>query len=467
MSRPIIAIVGRPNVGKSTLFNRLLRSKRAIVEDEPGVTRDRHYGDVELEGRDVTLVDTGGFVPEHKENPLAKYIRQQAQAAVEECDVVLFVVDARTGPMPADREVAEYLRKQSKPIFLVVNKTDGRRDAEEMIADFHAFGLGQPFAVSAEHNEGIIELLEAVMPRLPERETLTPTLSLAGEGDRPIRISIVGRPNVGKSTLVNALLGKERVIASPIAGTTRDPVDSELEFGGKQFILTDTAGIRRKATITQKVEGFSVLGALRAVEDSDVTVLVIDASEPAVEQDRKIASLAEEKGRALIICVNKWDLVHGTAREENFRSEVKWYMDWVSWAPMVFVSAQTGERVKKVLEVALEVFQQQYFRAPTPQLNKLVDHVTTEHSVPIVSGRALKIYYAAQVATAPLAFAMMVNKPKGIPDRYARYVINSLRKVFRLKVPIRLFWRERPGQEKRAAVAKRFKAREKSKRRAR
>jgi GTP-binding protein len=478
MSRPLIAIVGRPNVGKSTLFNRLLRRKRAIVEDEPGVTRDRHYADCELEGRDVTLIDTGGFVPEPRgsdegreprkgENPLAKYIRQQAQAAVEECDLVLFVVDARTGPMAADREVADYLRKQSKPMLLVVNKTDGRRDAEEMIADFHAFGLGQPFAVSAEHNEGIIELLEAVMPKLPApAEGAQPEVEPDPE-NRAIRISIVGRPNVGKSTLVNALVGKERVIASPIAGTTRDPVDSELEYQGKKLVLTDTAGIRRKATITQRVEGFSVLGALRAVEDSDVTVLVIDASEPAVEQDRKIAALAEEKGRALIICVNKWDLVHGTAREDDFRSEVKWYMDWVSWAPMVFVSAQTGMRVNKVLEVALEVFQQQYFRAPTPQLNKLVDHVTTEHSVPVVGGKPLKIYYAAQVATAPPAFAMMVNKPKGVPDRYARYVINSLRKVFRLKVPIRLFWRERPGQAKREAVGKRFKAREKSKRRAR
>ncbi|MFO0600349.1 MAG: ribosome biogenesis GTPase Der [Myxococcaceae bacterium] len=463
--RPIIAIVGRPNVGKSTLFNRLIRSKRAIVEDTPGVTRDRHYADVELEGRDVTVVDTGGFVPEQKEDPLSKYIRQQAQAAVEECDVVLFVCDGRTGATGSDEEVAQYLRKAQKPVLLVINKTDGRRDVEEMIADFHRFGLGQPYGVSAEHNEGMIELLEALMPVLPPVPEAPPE-GEQPDADAPIRVAIVGRPNVGKSTLVNALLGKEKMIASPIAGTTRDPIDTEFQFQGRDFVLTDTAGIRRKATITQKVEGFSVLGALRAVEDSDVTVLVIDASEPAVEQDRKIAALAEEKGRALIICVNKWDLVHGTAKEEHFRSEVKWYMDWVDWAPMVFVSAQTGQRVKKVLEIALEVFQQQHFRAPTPQLNKLVEHVTTEHSVPVVGGKPLRIYYAAQVSEAPLAFAMMVNKPKGVPDRYARYVINSLRKVFRLKVPVRLFWRERPGQKKREAVAQRFRARERSKRRA-
>jgi GTP-binding protein len=468
--RPLIAIVGRPNVGKSTLFNRLIRRKRAIVEDMPGVTRDRHYADCELENREVTLVDTGGFVLEGKEEGLAKYIRLQAQAAVEECDAVIFVCDARTGPTSADQDVANFLRKQTKPVILAINKTDGRRDAEEMVADFHKFGLGRPFPVSAEHNEGFIELLETLIPKLPPAppQPEVPPLAegeLAEEPDQPIRVAIVGRPNVGKSTLVNALIGEEVVIASPIAGTTRDPIDSELEFKGRKFILTDTAGIRRKATITQKVEGFSVLGALRAAEDADVVVLLIDASEPAVDQDRKIAALAEAKGRALIICVNKWDLVHGTAKESTFRSEVKWAMDWVDWAPMIFISAHTGEKVNKVLEVALEVFQQQYSRVATSKLNKLVEHVTTEHSMPVIAGKQLKIYYAAQVATAPLAFTMMVNQTKGVPDRYARYVINYLRHTLRLKVPVRLFWRERPGQEKRKAVGRRFAARERSKNR--
>ena len=465
--RPLIAIVGRPNVGKSTMFNRMIHRKRAIVEDQPGVTRDRHYADCELNNVPVTLVDTGGFVPDNKESPLAKYIRQQAQAAVEECDGVLFSVDARTGPTSEDQEVAKYLRKSSKPVLLLVNKTDGRRDAEEMVADFHRFGLGRPFPVSAEHNEGMIEVLEALIPKLPESAPIVEALEEVPDEDRPVRVAIVGRPNVGKSTLVNALLGEDRVISSPIAGTTRDPIDSELEYKGRKFILTDTAGIRRKSTITQRVEGFSVLGALRAAEDSDVVVLMIDATEPAVDQDRKIAHLAESKGRGLIICVNKWDLVKGTKKEETFREEVKWYLDWVDWAPMVFVSAQTGEKVNKVLDIALEIFQQQYFRAPTPQLNKLVEHVTTEHSLPVIAGRQLRIYYSAQVATAPLAFTMMVNNPKGIPDRYERYVINYLRKVFRLKVPIRLFWRPRPGQKKRAEAAQRFRAREKSKQRAR
>ncbi|MDP2271286.1 MAG: ribosome biogenesis GTPase Der [Archangium sp.] len=465
--RPLIAIVGRPNVGKSTMFNRMIRSKRAIVEDQPGVTRDRHYADCELNNVPVTLVDTGGFVPDNKESPLARYIRQQAQAAVEECDVVLFVVDARTGPTSEDQDVANYLRKSSKPVLLLVNKTDGRRDAEEMVADFHRFGLGTPFPVSAEHNEGMIEVLEALIPKLPETAPIEEKIEDVPEADRPVRIAIVGRPNVGKSTLVNSLLGEERVISSPIAGTTRDAIDSELEFKGRKFILTDTAGIRRKSTITQRVEGFSVMGALRAAEDADVVVLMIDATEPAVEQDRKIAHLAESKGRGLVIVVNKWDLVKATKKEENFRAGVKWILDWVDWAPMVFVSAHTGEKVSKVLEIALEVFEQQYFRAATPKLNKIVEHVTTEHSLPIIAGKQLKIYYAAQVATAPLAFTMMVNQPKGVPDRYERYVINYLRKVFRLKVPIRVFWRPRPGQKKRAEAAQRFRAREKSKQRAR
>jgi GTP-binding protein len=467
MKRPLIAIVGRPNVGKSTLFNRLLRRRRAIVEDTPGVTRDRHYADAELDGRAVTLVDTGGFVPEGREEPLARAIRQQAQAAVEEAALVLFVCDGRAGVTAADQEVARFLRKSERPVLLLVNKVDGRRDADTFVADFHHFGLGEPLAVSAEHNEGIEALREAIIEKLPDApEVEAPALEDAPDEDRPIRIAIVGRPNVGKSTLVNALTGEERVIASPVAGTTRDPVDTELEYAGRRIVLTDTAGIRRKAAITQKVEGFSVMGALRAAEDADVVVLVIDASEPAVEQDLKIAALAEQKGRALIVCVNKWDLVHGKKKEDAFRSEVKWYLDWVSWAPMVFVSAKDGLRVSRVLDVALELFAQQYFRAPTPQLNRIVEHVTTEHSLPVVNGRQLRIYYGAQVGTAPLAFAMMVNQPRGVPDRYARYVINSLRQTFRLKVPIRLFWRERPGQKRRAEVAQRFKAREQSKRRA-
>jgi GTP-binding protein len=476
--RPLIAIVGRPNVGKSTLFNRLTGRRRAIVEDTPGVTRDRHYADCELHDREVTVVDTGGFVPDSRdEEPLARFVRLQAQAAVEECDVVLLVVDGRTGPTSGDEEVARFLRKQNqRPVILCVNKCDDHRTVDQFTSEFHRLGLGEPFPVSAEHNEGLEPLRERVREVLPEGAGLmveAPALvegeEVPGEPDRPMRVAIVGRPNVGKSTLVNALLGRQRVIVSDIAGTTRDPIDTALTWREKPVILTDTAGIRRKAAISQKVEQFSVLGAMRAIEDSDVAVLVIDASEPAVEQDLKIAALAEQKGRGLLICVNKWDLKRGKGKtEEAFREEVKWYMKWVAWAPMVFISAKDGDRVGKVLDVALQLFEQQYFRAGTPLLNRIVEHVTSEHPLPQIDrGRQLRLYYAAQVGTAPLAFAFMCNAPSQVPARYERYVTNYLRDTFKLKVPIRLFWRERPGGKQRAERAQRFKAREASQRRKR
>jgi len=484
-SRPLIAIVGRPNVGKSTLFNRLLGKKRAIVEDTPGVTRDRHYADATLFDREVTYVDTGGFVPESREDPLAADVRLQAQAAVEECDVVLFVVDARTGVTAGDEDVARYLRKTEKPVFLVVNKVDGFRNEDTLLADFHGLAIGEPIAVSAEHNNGIDDLRERILVKIPdaplappartravrhaEREAVAEDEAAGLEPEEPgpkdLRISIVGRPNVGKSTLVNALLGEQRVVVSPIAGTTRDPVDSHLDYQGRHVILTDTAGIRRKAAISQKVEGFSVLGALRAVENSDVTVLVLDATEAGVDQDMKIAALAEEKGRGLIIVVNKWDLVRGKKKEEDYRAELKWYLKWVAWAPMVFIAAKDGHKVEKVLDLALQVFDQQRFRAPTPMLNKLLEHVTTEHALPMAHGRQLRLYYVAQVAAVPPSFAFVCNMPAEVPDRYKRYVSNYLRSTFNLRVPIRMFWRERPGKDKRKDVGNRFKARAASKRR--
>ena len=463
--RPLIAIVGRPNVGKSTLFNRLIRRRRAIVEDTPGVTRDRHFADVDYLERPVTFVDTGGFVPEGKEDQIERLVRQQAQAAVEACDIVLLVVDGRVGVTAGDEEVARYLRKQDRPIVLLVNKCDGLKNADVMVAEFHRLALGEPIAVAAEHGDGFIELSERLEPMLPPPSVQAEPLAAADE-DAPIRVAIVGRPNVGKSSLVNAILGEERVVASPIAGTTRDPIDSPFTYRGRDFILTDTAGIRRKAVITQKVEGYSVMGAIRAAEDADVVVLVLDATEAGVDQDQKIAAIAEEKGRALIICVNKWDLVKGKyGSQAEWREELKWYLKHVSWAPMVFVSALDGQGVTKVLDLALELFTQQYFRAGTPMLNRVVEHVTTEHPMPWVGSRAMKIYYAMQVGTAPPSFAFICSNPKGVPDRYERYVSNYLRKTFSLRVPMRLFWRERPGKKQRAEAAQTFKKRAEHRRR--
>lgn len=468
MSRPIIAIVGRPNVGKSTLFNRLIRRRRAIVENTPGVTRDRHAADVEYLDRPVTFVDTGGFVPEGKENQLEKLVRQQAQAAVESCDIVLFVVDGRTGITAGDEEVARYLRKQARPLLLLVNKCDGLKGADTSTAEFHRLGLGEPIAVAAEHGDGFNTVADRLEPMLPPAPPPPVEGLVEKDPDAPIRIAIVGRPNVGKSSLVNAILGEERVVASPIAGTTRDPIDSPFTYRNKKLVLTDTAGIRRKAAITQKVEGFSVLGALRAAEDADVVVLVLDANEAGVDQDQKIAALAQEKGRALIVCVNKWDLVRGkSGSQAEWREELKWYLKHVDWAPMVFVSATEGQGVTKVLDLALELFEQQYFRAGTPMLNRVTEHITTEHPMPWSGSRALKIYYAMQVGTAPPAFAFICSNPKSVPDRYERYVSNYLRKTFSLRVPVRLFWRPRPGQKERALAAQTFKKRAENRRRSR
>ena len=444
----MVAIVGRPNVGKSTLFNRLIGRKRAIVEDSPGVTRDRHYADIEWAGKAITLVDTGGFLPDDSsETSLARSIRQQAQAAVEECDVVLFVVDGREGRGGGDEEIAEYLRRSKRPTLLVVNKVDDFRKADAVVADFHRLGLGDPWPVSAEHGHGSHDVLDAATAALPE----SAIAEVSEVPDDRIRVAIVGRPNVGKSTLLNALLGEERVIASDVAGTTRDPIDVEIEHKGQRFVLVDTAGIRRKATIAHKVEQFSVLASLRAIEDADVVVLLLDASEAAVDQDARIAGVAEAKGRPLIVAINKWDQMRGKMKEPDFREGLKYELDWVAYAPVMFMSAKEGDRVEKVLELAKEVHRQAHVKASTPLLNKLLKHVTTEHPLPFHNSRPLKIYYVAQVGTAPPAFAFMCNRPEGIPDRYKRYLINQLRKTFELKVPVRLFFRERPGANKRKA----------------
>ena len=400
-------------------------------------------------------------------------VREQAQLAVEEADVVLFVTDARAGLTPVDQEIADLLRRSGKPLVVAANKIDSPLAAQQaLVADFFQLGLGDVFAVSAEHSLGVLDMMDRVVELLPpptedelqarRREEAEDeeradweegeSLELQLPPDRPTRVAIIGRPNVGKSTLVNALLGEERVVASEIPGTTRDPVDSAFEFEGHKFILTDTAGIRRRKTISQRLEKYAVVAALRALERSDVAVLLLDATEPAVDQDAKLAGVAEERGRALIIVVNKWDLIAKDAKkEEQLRSELKERLKFVSWAPVLFTSALTGSKVKKVLQVAAELAKQFRFRAPTPQLNRLMQHVTEHHPMPIVDGKPLRIYYAAQVGVAPPTFAFTCSSPGKVPDMYQRYLSNQLRTTFDLKVPMRLYFRERPGQAKRAA----------------
>jgi len=450
--KPLVAIVGRPNVGKSTLFNRLARRRLALVEDVPGVTRDRHYADAEWGGKLFTFIDTGGFVP-GEEDGLLQAVREQAQLAVEECELVLFVTDGRAGLTSTDQEIGTYLRKSGKPVLLVANKLDSHKVRDQLEGDFYALGLGEVFGLSAEHGLGIEPLMETVLDALPHAPSLTSEPEVPEE-DGAVRLAIVGRPNVGKSTLINSLLKQKRLVASEVPGTTRDPIDSEIQFKGQRIILTDTAGIRRKKTIAQRLEQFSVVASLRVIDRSHVAVLLVDATEPAVDQDAKIAGIAEEKGRALLIVVNKWDLISDQRKQEALRDELKYKLKFVSYAPMIFTSALSGQKVDKVLEISTQLYEQFHFRAPTPHLNRLLEHMMENNPAPIVQGRPLRLYYVAQVASAPPTFAFTCNKPDGVPDSYKRYIVNQLRETFDLKVPIHLVFRPRPGQAKRAARKK-------------
>lgn len=454
-AKPVVAIVGRPNVGKSTLFNRIVGKRLAIVENVPGVTRDRNYHEVEIEGRVVLVVDTGGFEPDSTDR-MMQQVRDQARLAIDEAQVVLLVVDGVEGPSGVDLEIAGTLRKSGKPIFLVVNKIDSpRREAEGFLSEFHGLGLDQVFAVSAEHAKGVAELLDSVMAALPEplpsEETGLWDESLEEEEAEeeaaeagPIRLAIIGRPNVGKSTLINRLIGEERLITSPEAGTTRDPVDAELDFEDRRFVLTDTAGIRRKRSIAMRMEAFSVLRAFRAVEASDVVAVLLDATEPAVDQDLKILGLAEEQGKPLLVVVNKWDQIEGDeAKRQEFLEHLQWRVPFLAYAPKLFVSALTGFKVEQVLRQAARLYDQASNRVPTPPLNRLLTEISGHHALPVVRGVRAKVYYIAQVAVRPPTFVVQTSRPDLVPPDYRRYVSNRIRSMFQLEVPIRLIFKRK------------------------
>lgn len=446
--RPLVAILGRPNVGKSTLFNRIAGRRLALVQDVPGVTRDRHYADAEWQGRPLALVDTGGFIPEN-EGGLAAQVRAQAELAADEADVLLMIVDGRSGPTAADETLARALRRTGKPLLLVVNKLDSPAAAETGTADFFRLGIPDVFPVSAEHSLGVDAVLDAVLARLPAPAAADEATL---EEDAPVRLTILGRPNVGKSTLLNALVHEERVVANPEPGTTRDPIDTTLVHAGRRFVLTDTAGIRRRKAVGEAVEKLSVLAALRSMERADVAVLVLDGTEPGVDQDARLAGLVTERARALLVVVNKWDLVVKDPRtEKRTREELKWTLKFVSYAPIVFVSALTGSKVEKVLDLAAELQDAFRKRVPTPALNRLLGKLVDAHPAPIVDGRPLRLYYIAQVGTAPPAFAVTTNRPEKVPEAYKRYLANQLRDTFGLRVPIQLFFREKPGKAKRVS----------------
>lgn len=433
MARPIVAIVGRPNVGKSTLFNRLIGERVAIVQDQPGITRDRVYGHTDWRGREFSIVDTGGLGL-GDEDPFGQHIQQQAEIAIEEADLILFLVDGREGLTAGDEEVAEFFRTSGRPIILVANKADNQR-VEADASEFYRLGLGEVFPISSHSGRSVADLLDEVVRRLPPEEAPEP------DDDR-IKVAIVGRPNVGKSSLMNAILGEERVIVSPVAGTTRDAVDVPFEFGDHSYTLIDTAGIRRAGKIQGSVEYYTVLRAERAIERSDVAVLVVDADYGLVDGDKRVAGLADEAGRACVIFVNKWDLVKGRTPRE-FGQAIRSDMPFMKYASIVTGSAQNRKGMSDLLETCVDAANNHALRVPTAELNRVLREAVDQRPYSR-NGRQFKVYYATQVTVKPPTIVLFVNDPKIVHETYMRYLENQLRAVFGFAgTPIRLLLRER------------------------
>jgi len=442
--RPLIALVGRPNVGKSTLFNRIVGRRAAIVEDAPGVTRDRNYADVEYDGRAFSLVDTGGFEPASKD-PLAMLVRRQAQLAVDEAAAVILVTDGREGLTRLDEELAQLLRRCGKPLFVAVNKVDSaKQEAEAVAAEFHRLGLGEVHEVSAEHARGVVGLMEALLARLMVPRELEGPDRVSEPAGGPIRLAIVGRPNVGKSTFVNALTGEERLVVAAEPGTTRDAIDTSLEHKGMKFVVTDTAGIRRKSSVAQRVEAYSIVRAMRSMDQAEVVACLVDAGEAGVEQDSRLLAMVVDKGRALVIVVNKWDLAEREhVGRTSYRKALLERFPFAAFAPVVFCSGKTGQGVRAVLDVAARLIEAHRARFPTPALNELLESIQLDHPAPLSRGRPVKLYYVAQVGSSPPTFVVQCNRPEAIGDAYRRFVENRFREAFGLEVPLRIFYRAR------------------------
>ena len=422
MSKPIVAVVGRPNVGKSTFFNKIVGSRVSIVQDTPGVTRDRIIADAEWSGKQFLLIDTGGIEPENKE-VIPSQMRAQAEIAMDMADVILFMVDGRGGLTAADREVGDLLRRKNKDVILVANKIDGKNLPDDFY-DFYELGLGEPFAVSSANQLGLGDLLDEIISRIPKE-------AFEDEEDDDIRIAIIGRPNVGKSSLVNAFLGEERVIVSDIAGTTRDSIDTPFEKDGQKFTLIDTAGIRRRSKVTDEVEKYSVIRAMAAIERCDVAIMVIDAVQGLAEQDKRIAGLAHEAGKGIIVVVNKWDLVEKeTNTMRDMERKIKGELQFMSYAPVMFTSAVKGQRLLPVIDAARSVAENRAMRVGTGQLNSLIADAIMMNPTPVDKGKRLKIYYAAQIGIKPPLFSFQVNDRELMHFSYARYLENKIREGY-------------------------------------
>jgi len=438
--KPIIAIVGRPNVGKSTFFNRLVGRRKAMVHDMPGVTRDRNYAEVDRFDVPFILVDTGGFEPETSDK-LLQQMREQSRFAMDEADLILFLMDARSGLTPADRAVVEMLRRINKPVFYIINKVDGDRQEAEA-GDFYSLGVNHIHTISAEHNRGVGDLMDEVLAALPCDRTKEVEEEIT-------KIAVVGRPNVGKSTLVNRLLGYERVVANPTAGTTRDAVDTRFTVNKKPYLLIDTAGIRRKGKTVEKVEKYSVMDALRSIERADVVLIVLSAEDGVTEQDSKIAGYAYEAGRGCIFVVNKWDTVQkDNSTMAKFTEEIRRNFKYLPFAPILFISASTGQRTGKIIAEVDLVMEQYSKRVTTGELNRIFTQAVDENHAPLASGRRVKFFYATQVAIKPPSFVIFTNSPEGIHFSYERYIMNRFREAFGFTgTPLKLMFRGRDKKD--------------------
>ena len=439
--KPLIAIIGRPNVGKSTLFNRLSERKKAIAIDQPGATRDRNYAEASWNGRAFTVVDTGGFEPISTEKILTQ-MREQTRLAMEQADIIVFLMDGKDGLTPSDEEIVRLLRSYRKPVYYAVNKIDGPRH-DENVYEFYRLGVEPIYTISAEHGRGVDELMNAVTADIPVAEPEDE--KVPGGEEEPIRIAVVGRPNVGKSSLVNRILGYERTIVNPLPGTTRDAIDTPFEREGRRYVLIDTAGIRRKSRISQNLEKYSVIEALRTLDRCDIALVLIDGEEGVTEQDARIAGLALEKGVACILVVNKWDLVEkDNSTVGVYVNRLREELKFLQFAPIAFVSALTGQRLGRIFELVEAVWAEYTRRIATAELNAQVERYIAENPAPLYRNRPNKIVYATQPRVKPPTFVFFVREPKAIHFSYERYLTNRIREGLGFEsVPIRLIFRKR------------------------
>ena len=444
--KPVVALVGRPNVGKSTLFNRITKSRQALVDDMPGVTRDRQYADTQWEDKQFTLVDTGGFLSAD-DDYFASQIKEQLLRAVDQADVIVFIMDGRTGLSPYDRDLADLLRRTEKPVLYLVNKVESLHRQEDELGEFYTLGVDRFYKVSAEHGLGVGDFLSDLVEMLPDAPAQDEAQADDDENG-PIRIAIIGRPNVGKSSLANRLFGDQRVVVNDKAGTTRDAIELSVNRNGREFILKDTAGIRRKGKVTEKLEKFSILKALDSMEDCDVALILIDCSEGITDQDITIAGYAEKRGCGAIFLLNKWDLVDKSEKgQQAFFNELRQKAKFLSYAPVITISAKTGQRCHKIFNEVEQVYKEYCHRINTGMVNRIIEDAVYRDEPSLHKGRRLKFFYASQVAVKPPTFVCFVNYPDAVHFSYKRYLVNQLRQMIPLNLtPVNLYFREKTGK---------------------